>query len=116
MKKVEAIIQPFKVDEVKAALVKTGIEGMTVTEVRGFGKQRGHTQMYRGAEIKAEFLSKIKVEVVVEDEQVDTVVDALVAAARTGNIGDGRIFVTSIDQSIRIRTREGSHEGNFQSV
>lgn len=108
MKKVEAIIQPFKLDEVKTALINAGIEGMTVSEVRGFGKQRGHTQVYRGAEIKAEFLPKIKIEVVLEDEQVDVVIDALVAAARTGNIGDGRIFVTEIDHSVRIRTREGS--------
>lgn len=108
MKKVEAIIQPFKLDEVKTALINAGIEGMTVSEVRGFGKQRGHTQMYRGAEIKAEFLPKVKIEVVLEDEQVDTVMDALVAAARTGNIGDGRIFVTPIEHSVRIRTREGS--------
>lgn len=108
MKKVEAIIQPFKLDEVRTALVKVGIEGMTVTEVKGFGKQRGHTQTYRGATLKVEFLSKIKIEIVVEDHQVDPVIDAIVGAAHTGNIGDGRIFVLPVEQSIRIRTREGS--------
>lgn len=106
MKKIEAIIQPFKLDEVKAALVNLGIEGMTVTEVKGFGKQRGQTKIYRGAEIKADFLQKIRVEVVLEDAKVDAAIEQLIATARTGNIGDGRIFVTSVDQAIRIRTKE----------
>ncbi|MBW4519954.1 MAG: P-II family nitrogen regulator [Scytolyngbya sp. HA4215-MV1] len=108
MKKIEAIIQPFRLDEVKTALVNIGVEGMTVTEVKGFGKQRGQTQIYRGAEIKADFLQKIKVEIVVEDSQAEAVIEQIITAARTGNIGDGRIFVTPIEQVIRIRTKEGS--------
>ena len=106
MKKVEAIIRPFKLDAVKVALVNAGIVGMTVSEVRGFGRQKGQTETYRGSEYTVEFLQKLKLEIVIEDEQVDLVVDKIIAAARTGGIGDGKIFVTSVEQIIRIRTGE----------
>lgn len=106
MKKIEAIIRPFKLDEVKIALVNAGIVGMTVSEVRGFGRQKGQTERYRGSEYTVEFLQKLKLEIVVEDTQVDTVIDKIVAAARTGEIGDGKIFVSPVDQTIRIRTSE----------
>lgn len=106
MKKVEAIIRPFKLDEVKIALVNAGIVGMTISEVRGFGRQKGQTERYRGSEYTVEFLQKLKVEIVVEDSQVDMVVDQLVAAARTGEIGDGKIFVSTVDKIVRIRTGE----------
>jgi len=106
LKKVEAIIRPFKLDEVKIALVNAGIVGMTVSEVRGFGRQKGQTERYRGSEYTVEFLQKLKVEIVVEDNQVDLVVEKVIAAAKTGEIGDGKIFVTSVDQIIRIRTGE----------
>ena len=108
MKKIEAIVQPFKLNDIKSALINGGIEGMTITEVKGFGKQRGQTQIYRGSKFTAEFLPKIKIEIVTHDEQVDMVIETLISAARTGNIGDGRIFVTPMEQAIRIRTREGS--------
>ena len=104
MKKVEAIIKPFKLDEVKDALHEAGVSGITVTEVKGFGRQKGHTELYRGAEYVIDFLPKVKVEVVVLDTQVDSVVEAIAAAARTGRIGDGKIFVTDIEQAVRIRT------------
>ena len=104
MKKVEAIIKPFKLDEVKEALQEVGLQGITVTEAKGFGRQKGHTELYRGAEYVVDFLPKVKVEVVVEDDQVDRVVEAIEAAARTGRIGDGKIFVLPIEQAIRIRT------------
>ncbi|NJL88579.1 MAG: P-II family nitrogen regulator [Coleofasciculaceae cyanobacterium SM2_1_6] len=110
MKKVEAIIRPFKLDEVKIALVNAGIVGMTVSEVRGFGRQKGQTERYRGSEYTVEFLQKLKVEIVVEDSQVDLVVEKVIAAARTGEIGDGKIFVSPIDQIVRIRTNETNHE------
>jgi nitrogen regulatory protein P-II 1 len=110
MKKVAAIIRPFKLDEVKIALVNAGIVGMTVSEVRGFGRQKGQTERYRGSEYTVEFLQKLKVEVVVEDEQVDMVVDKIVSAARTGEIGDGKIFVSPVEQIIRIRTGEKNME------
>lgn len=110
MKKVEAIIRPFKLDEVKIALVNAGIVGMTVSEVRGFGRQKGQTERYRGSEYTVEFLQKLKVEIVVEEHQVDMVVDKIIAAARTGEIGDGKIFITNIDQVIRIRTGEKNLE------
>ncbi|HEY9627190.1 MAG: P-II family nitrogen regulator [Oscillatoriophycideae cyanobacterium NC_groundwater_1537_Pr4_S-0.65um_50_18] len=110
MKKVEAIIRPFKLDEVKIALVNAGIVGMTVSEVRGFGRQKGQTERYRGSEYTVEFLQKLKVEIVVEDDQLDMVVDKVIAAARTGEIGDGKIFVSPIDQIIRIRTGEKNQE------
>ena len=106
MKKVEAIIRPYKLDPVKVALVNAGIVGMTVSEVRGFGRQKGQTETYRGSEYTVEFLQKLKLEIVVEDDQVDLVVDKIIAAARTGEIGDGKIFVTPVDQIIRIRTGE----------
>ena len=110
MKKVEAIIRPFKLDEVKIALVNAGIVGMTVSEVRGFGRQKGQTERYRGSEYTVEFLQKLKVEIVVEDSQVQMVIDKLVEAARTGEIGDGKIFVSPVDQIIRIRTGEKNLE------
>ncbi len=106
MKKIEAIIRPFKLDEVKIALVNAGIVGMTVSEVRGFGRQKGQTERYRGSEYTVEFLQKLKVEVVVEDSQVEMVVDKVIAAARTGEIGDGKIFVSPVEQIVRIRTGE----------
>ncbi|MBE9258253.1 MULTISPECIES: P-II family nitrogen regulator [Aphanizomenonaceae] len=110
MKKVEAIIRPFKLDEVKIALVNAGIVGMTVSEVRGFGRQKGQTERYRGSEYTVEFLQKLKVEIVVEDAQVDMVVDKIIAAARTGEIGDGKIFISSVEQIVRIRTGEKNTE------
>lgn len=110
MKKVEAIIRPFKLDEVKIALVNAGIVGMTVSEVRGFGRQKGQTERYRGSEYTVEFLQKLKVEIVVEDDQVDMVVDKIIAASRTGEIGDGKIFISPVDQIIRIRTGEKNQE------
>ncbi len=110
MKKIEAIIRPFKLDEVKIALVNAGIVGMTVSEVRGFGRQRGQTERYRGSEYTVEFLQKLKLEIVVEDSQVDLVVDKVIAAARTGEIGDGKIFISPIEGAIRIRTGERDAE------
>jgi nitrogen regulatory protein P-II 2 len=106
MKLVTAIIKPFKLDEVRDALLKIGVHGMTITEVKGYGRQKGHTEIYRGAEYAVNFLPKIRVEVAVPSEQVDQVVSAMGAAARTGKIGDGKIFVTPIDQALRIRTGE----------
>jgi nitrogen regulatory protein P-II 1 len=106
MKKVEAIIKPFKFDDVKEALTGAGIIGMTVSEVRGFGRQKGHTEVYRGGEYTVEFLPKIKVEVVVPDEMTDKVAALVVAAARTGSIGDGKVFITALDDAMRIRTGE----------
>ena len=106
MKRVEAIIKPFKVDEVKEALQAIGIQGITVTEVKGFGRQKGHTELYRGAEYVVDFLPKVKVEVAVPDESTSEVVEAIIGAAKTGRIGDGKIFVTSIEEVIRIRTGE----------
>jgi nitrogen regulatory protein P-II 1 len=104
MKKIEAIIRPFKLEDVKIALVNAGIVGMTVSEVRGFGRQKGQVERYRGSEFTVEFLQKLKLEIVIDDEKVDTVVDAIQDAARTGEIGDGKIFVSTIDSVIRIRT------------
>jgi nitrogen regulatory protein P-II 1 len=106
MRKIEAIIKPFKLDEVKEALHGIGIQGMTVTEVKGFGRQKGHTELYRGAEYVVDFLPKIKVEIAVKDEMVDKVVQAIVQAANTGRIGDGKIFVMPVEEAIRIRTGE----------
>jgi nitrogen regulatory protein P-II 1 len=106
MKKIEAIIKPFKLDEVKEALSGLGVEGMTVTEVKGFGRQKGHTEIYRGSEYTVDFLPKIKVEVVVKDNLVDNAVDAIVKAAKTGKIGDGKVFVSAIENAVRIRTEE----------
>lgn len=106
MRKVEAIIKPFKLDEVKEALNDIGIQGITVSEVKGFGRQKGHTELYRGAEYVVDFIPKIKMEIIVSDDQVAQVVDAVEAAAKTGRIGDGKIFVTPIDEVVRIRTGE----------
>jgi nitrogen regulatory protein PII len=106
MKKIEAIIKPFRLEEVKEALAGLGIEGMTVTEVKGFGRQKGHTEIYRGSEYTVDFLPKIKVEVVLPDERVKEAVDAIIKAAKTGKIGDGKVFITGIENAIRIRTGE----------
>ena len=106
MKKVEAIIKPFKLDEVKEALAGLGVEGMTVSEVKGFGRQKGHTEIYRGSEYTVDFLPKIKIEIVLGDSLVDSAVDAIVKAARTGKIGDGKVFVSPIENAVRIRTEE----------
>jgi nitrogen regulatory protein P-II 1 len=106
MKKIEAIIKPFKLDEVREALSEVGITGLTVTEVKGFGRQKGHTELYRGAEYVVDFLPKIKVEVVLADDIVDLAVEAIIKAAHTGKIGDGKIFVTTVEQVVRIRTGE----------
>ena len=106
MKLVTAIIKPFKLDEVKEALQDLGVQGMTVIEAKGYGRQKGHTELYRGAEYVVDFLPKVKIELVIADEQVDTAVEAIIAAARTGKIGDGKIFVLPVEQAIRIRTGE----------
>jgi nitrogen regulatory protein P-II 1 len=106
MKKVEAIIKPFKLDDVKEALTQLGVFGMTVTEVRGFGRQKGHTELYRGSEYTIDFLPKVKIEVVVPNDLVDKVVSAIVSAAKTGSIGDGKVFVLPIGEAVRIRTGE----------
>ncbi len=106
MKQVTAIIKPFKLDEVREALAEVGVNGLTVIEVKGFGRQKGHTELYRGAEYVVDFLPKIRVEMVVADEAVDRVIEAIVRAARTGKIGDGKIFVSAVEQAIRIRTSE----------
>ncbi|MDP2868369.1 P-II family nitrogen regulator [Methyloversatilis sp.] len=110
MKKIEAVIKPFKLDEVREGLSEVGVTGLTVTEVKGFGRQKGHTELYRGAEYVVDFLPKIKIEVIVADETVDRAVEAIIKAARTGKIGDGKIFVTSVEQVIRIRTGESGEE------
>ena len=106
MKKIEAIIKPFKLEEVKDALSELGIEGMTVSEVKGFGRQKGHTEIYRGSEYTVDFLPKIKLEIVLSDTLADTAVKIIIAAAKTGKIGDGKIFITPIENAIRIRTEE----------
>ena len=110
MKKIEEIIRPFKLEDVKIALVNSGIVGMTVSEVRGFGRQKGQVERYRGSEFTVEFLQKLKVEVVVENEKVNSVIDAIAEAAKTGEIGDGKIFITSIDSVVRIRTGDKDEE------
>ena len=110
MKKIEAVIKPFKLEDVKEALAEMGITGMTVSEVKGYGRQKGHSELYRGAEYVVDFLPKIKMEMVVEGEQVDQVVNTIVEAARTGKIGDGKIFVTDIEKIVRIRTGETDTE------
>ncbi|MGJ8529293.1 P-II family nitrogen regulator [Maritalea sp.] len=110
MKKIEAIVKPFKLDEVKEALQEAGFQGITVTEVKGFGRQKGHTELYRGAEYVVDFLPKVKIEIVVSDHAVDKAVEAIRDAAQTGRIGDGKIFVSTIDQAIRIRTGETGDE------
>jgi nitrogen regulatory protein P-II 1 len=106
MKMVEAIVKPFKLDEVKDALTKAGIQGMTVAEVKGFGRQKGHTELYRGAEYSIDFLPKVKLEILVTDDQVPMVLDTIITAAKTGKIGDGKIFVYPVDEVVRIRTGE----------
>ncbi len=106
MKQITAIIKPFKLDEVREALAEVGVTGLTVTEVKGFGRQKGHTELYRGAEYVVDFLPKVKIEVVVKEQQVEPAIDSIVKAARTGKIGDGKIFVTAVEQVIRIRTSE----------
>ena len=106
MKKIEAIIKPFKLEDVKEALASLGVEGMTVTEVKGFGRQKGHTELYRGSEYTVDFLPKIKIEVVLSDAQANGAVEAIIKAAKTGKIGDGKVFVSAIEDAIRIRTEE----------
>jgi nitrogen regulatory protein P-II 1 len=110
MKKIEAILKPFKLEEVKDALAEIGIEGMTVSEVKGFGRQKGHTEIYRGSEYNMDFLPKIKIELVVPDDRADNAIAAVVHSAKTGKIGDGKIFVTSIEQAVRIRTEETGNQ------
>lgn len=110
MKKIEAIIKPFKLKDVKESLGEVGIEGMTVSEVKGFGRQKGHTEIYRGSEYTVDFLPKIKIEIVVGDEQVESATGAIIKAAKTGKIGDGKVFVSSIEEAIRIRTDERGQE------
>ena len=106
MKKIEAIVKPFKLDEVKEALQEVGLQGITVTEAKGFGRQKGHTELYRGAEYVVDFLPKVRIEIVLDDKMVDQAVEAIMNAARTGRIGDGKIFISTIDEAIRIRTGE----------
>ena len=110
MKKIEAIIKPFKLDEVRDALAEVGVEGMTVSEVKGFGRQKGHTEIYRGSEYTVDFLPKIKLELVVPDENAESCLGAITKAANTGKIGDGKLFVTNVDEAIRIRTEEKGNE------
>ncbi len=110
MKKIEAIIRPFKLDDVKQALLEEGVRGLTISEVRGYGRQKGHTETYRGSEYHIEFVPKIKIEVVVDDSLVDKIVDAIIRSAKTGQVGDGKIFISEINEVIRIRTEEsGPH-------
>jgi nitrogen regulatory protein P-II 1 len=106
MKKIEAVIKPFKLDDVREALSEAGVSGLTVTEVKGFGRQKGHTELYRGAEYVVDFLPKVKIEMIVADSQVDRCIEAIVSGARTGKIGDGKIFVSAVEQVVRIRTGE----------
>lgn len=110
MKKIEAIIKPFKLDEVKEALQDVGVQGLSVIEVKGFGRQKGHTELYRGAEYVVDFLPKVKIEIVLDDDQVDAAIEAIVDAAKTEKIGDGKIFVSPVDQAIRIRTGESGSD------
>ena len=110
MKKIEAIIKPFKLDEVKESLQELGIQGLSVTEVKGFGRQKGHTELYRGAEYVVDFLPKVKIEVVLTDDQLDGAIEAIISAAKTDKIGDGKIFVSSVEQAIRIRTGEAGED------
>ena len=110
MKKIEAIVKPFKLDEIRDALGSVGISGMTITEVKGFGRQKGHTEIYRGSEYTVDFLPKIKIELVVSDDQTDDALNVIVKSARTGKIGDGKVFITNVDEAVRIRTAEkGEH-------
>jgi len=110
MKKIEAIVKPFKLDDVREALADVGIAGMTVTEVKGFGRQKGHTELYRGAEYQVDFLPKVKIEIVLDDERVELAVETILKSAKTGKIGDGKIFIYSVEEAIRIRTSEQGDE------
>lgn len=110
MKKIEAIIKPFKLDDVREALTEAGVEGLTVTEVKGYGRQKGHSELYRGAEYQVDFMPKVKIDVVVADEIADQVVETIVATAQTGKIGDGKIFVYDVERAVRIRTSEENEE------
>ena len=110
MKKIEAIIRPFKLDEVKEALVEEGIRGLTISEIRGYGRQKGHTETYRGSEYRIEFVPKIKIEVVVEDSKVEKVIDAILKTAKTGQVGDGKIFIYNVEDVVRIRTGESGKD------
>jgi len=110
MRKIEAVVKPFKLDEVREALSEVGVTGLTVTEVKGFGRQKGHTELYRGAEYVVDFLPKVKIEVILADDMVERAIDAIVRAARTGKIGDGKIFVTPVEQVVRIRTGESGEQ------
>jgi nitrogen regulatory protein PII len=110
MKKIEAIIRPFKIDDVREALNEIGVHGMTLTEVKGYGRQKGHTELYRGAEYQIDFLPKIKVEIVASDSQVDKIVDTIIKAAKTGQVGDGKIFVSPVEDVVRVRTEESGEE------
>jgi len=110
MKKIEAVVKPFKLDEVREALSDIGVTGLTVTEVKGFGRQKGHTELYRGAEYVVDFLPKVKVEVIIADALVERAIEAVIKAARTGKIGDGKIFVTNVEQAVRIRTGESGED------
>jgi nitrogen regulatory protein P-II 1 len=110
MKKIEAIIRPFKIDDVREALNEIGVRGMTLTEVKGYGRQKGHTELYRGAEYRIDFLPKIKVEIVASDSQVDKIVDTIIKAAKTGQVGDGKIFVSPVEDVVRVRTEESGEE------
>ena len=110
MKKIEAIIKPFKLDEVKEALSKAGVQGMTITEVKGFGRQKGHTELYRGAEYVVDFLPKVKIEILVDDDKAADVADTIITAARTGRIGDGKIFIMPMEEVVRIRTGESGSD------
>jgi nitrogen regulatory protein PII len=110
MKKIEAIIRPFKLDEVKEALIEEGIRGLTVSEVRGYGRQKGHTESYRGSEYRVDFVPKIRIEIVIEKEKIESVIDAILRTAKTGQVGDGKIFVSDVEEVIRIRTEEAGRE------
>jgi len=110
MRKIEAVVKPFKLDEVREALSEVGVTGLTVTEVKGFGRQKGHTELYRGAEYVVDFLPKVKIEVILADDMVERAIEAIVRAARTGKIGDGKIFVTPVEQVVRIRTGESGEQ------
>jgi len=110
MKKIEAVIRPFKLDEVKEALVEEGVRGLTISEIRGYGRQKGHTETYRGSEYRIEFIPKIKIEVIVEDSKLENVVDAILRTAKTGQVGDGKIFIYDVQEVIRIRTEESGKD------
>lgn len=110
MKKIEAIIRPFKLEDVKEALIEEGVRGLTISEVRGYGRQKGHTETYRGSEYRIEFVPKIKIELVVEDSKADKVVDAILRTAKTGQVGDGKIFISNVDDVVRIRTSESGKD------